>query len=79
MTVAAAWSFEGHPIHRMTEFLNGGDFLDLGRRVVGEPGIVKAEAHATNYGPGHFLTRHLDNGEDGARRAPAHGLEPEGA
>lgn len=59
----------GHPIHQVTEFINSPEFLDLGRRVTGVPGITKADAHATAYHPGHYLTRHLDYGEDRERRA----------
>lgn len=59
----------GHPIHVMTELLNSQDFLDLGREVCGIPGITKADAHATYYAPGHYLTRHLDLGDDLERRA----------
>ena len=59
----------GHPIHTVTEFVNGPDWLGLGRQVTGVPGITKADAHATAYSPSHFLTRHLDYGEDRERRA----------
>jgi len=59
----------GHPIHQVTEFINGPEFLGLGRRVTGVAGITKADAHATAYHPGHYLTRHLDYGEDHERRA----------
>lgn len=59
----------GHPIHLATEFINSVEFLDLGRTVTGVKAITKADAHATLYGPGDFLTRHLDYGEDLERRA----------
>lgn len=59
----------GHPIHMVTEFINSPEFLDLGRRVTGVSGITKADAHATAYHPGHYLTRHVDHGEDRERRA----------
>lgn len=59
----------GHPIHLVTEFLNSPEFLDLGRQVTGVSEITKADAHATLYGRGHFLTRHMDEGEDRERRA----------
>ncbi|MEQ1929720.1 MAG: 2OG-Fe(II) oxygenase family protein [Parvularculaceae bacterium] len=59
----------GHPIHQLTEFVNSAEFLDLGRAVAGIDAITKADAHATFYGPGDFLTRHLDYGEDRERRA----------
>jgi Rps23 Pro-64 3,4-dihydroxylase Tpa1-like proline 4-hydroxylase len=60
---------KGHPIHQLTEFVNSADFLGLGRAVTGIGEITKADAHATAYGPGDFLTRHLDYGEDRERRA----------
>jgi Rps23 Pro-64 3,4-dihydroxylase Tpa1-like proline 4-hydroxylase len=59
----------GHPIHLMTEFVNSPEFLGLGRTVTGVGEITKADAHATFYGPGDFLTRHLDYGDDHERRA----------
>lgn len=59
----------GHPIHQVTEFINGPEFLDLGRRIIGVSGVTKADAHATAYNPGHYLTRHLDYGDDHERRA----------
>jgi Rps23 Pro-64 3,4-dihydroxylase Tpa1-like proline 4-hydroxylase len=59
----------GHPIHLATEFINSPEFLELGRRVTGVSAVNKADAHATFYGPGDFLTRHLDEGEDKERRA----------
>lgn len=59
----------GHPIHQLTEFINSDVYLDLGRRVTGVAGINKADAQATLYAPGHFLTRHVDFGDDFERRA----------
>ncbi len=60
---------EGHSIHQATELINSPTFLDLGRMVTGVDGINKADAHACQYGPGHYLTRHVDEGEDRERRA----------
>ena len=37
--------------------------------VTGVAGVTKVDAHACRYQPGHFLTRHLDEGEDKERRA----------
>ncbi len=73
---------QGHPIHSVTEFINCPEFLDLGRRVTGVAGITKADAHATAYHPGHYLTRHLDHGDDRERRAAyvlgfSHGWQPD--
>lgn len=60
---------KGHPIHQWTEFINGPEYLGLGRAVTGISAVTKADAHATFYGPGDFLTRHLDYGDDLERRA----------
>lgn len=60
---------QGHPIHKVTELINSPTFLDLGRIVTGVDGITKADAHACQYNPGHYLTRHIDKGEDRERRA----------
>jgi SM-20-related protein len=57
----------GHPLHRLTEFLNSPAFMDFTRQVTGEP-VVKVDAQATFYRPGHFLTQHDDRGV-GERRA----------
>ena len=59
----------GHPLHALTEFINSRDFLDFGQAVIGHDNITKADAQATYYGRGHFLTRHVDEGYDKERRA----------
>ncbi|MEQ8433914.1 MAG: 2OG-Fe(II) oxygenase family protein [Oceanicaulis sp.] len=59
----------GHPLHRLTEFLNSTEFLEFGRKVIGADKITKADAQATFYNRGHFLTRHTDEGHDRERRA----------
>ncbi|MDA0963359.1 MAG: 2OG-Fe(II) oxygenase [Proteobacteria bacterium] len=59
----------GHPIHRITEFLNSREFLDFGQAVTGAPLVTKADAQATRYARGHFLTRHVDEGHDQERVA----------
>jgi SM-20-related protein len=46
---------------RVTEFLNGEDFLGLARAVTGIQEIAFADAQATLYRAGHFLTVHDDN------------------
>lgn len=56
-----AGTFPDHPLMRVYEFLNGEDFLGLARRVTGIEGIAFADAQATLYRPGHFLTAHDDN------------------
>jgi SM-20-related protein len=57
----------GHPLHELTEFLNSPAFIAFSHEVTGEP-VVKVDAQATLYGPGHFLTQHDDRGV-GERRA----------
>lgn len=59
---------QGHPIHAVTEFLNSPGFLEFGRRVIGVDKLTKADAQATLYAPGNFLTRHIDDGMDNERR-----------
>ncbi|WP_429912456.1 2OG-Fe(II) oxygenase [Glycocaulis sp.] len=59
----------GHPIHQVTEFLNSPEFLEFGRAVIGADTITKADAQATLYARGNFLTRHTDEGHDLERRA----------
>lgn len=56
-----------HPLNRLTEFLNSPDFIGFVHAVTGEP-VVKVDAQATCYRPGHFLTQHDDRGV-GERRA----------
>ncbi len=57
----------GHPLHQVTEFLNSPDFMDLAHKVTGEP-VIKVDAQASHYRPGHYLTLHDDRG-GGERRA----------
>lgn len=57
----------GHPLNALTEFLNSAPFIDFVRQVTGET-VVKVDAQATCYRPGHFLTLHDDRGV-GERRA----------
>jgi Rps23 Pro-64 3,4-dihydroxylase Tpa1-like proline 4-hydroxylase len=45
---------------RVHEFLNSPPFLGFARAVTGVPGIALADAQATRYRPGNFLTRHDD-------------------
>ena len=59
----------GHLIHQVTELINSPDFLGLGRTITGVSEVTKADAHACQYRAGHFLTRHLDIGENKERRA----------
>jgi SM-20-related protein len=64
----------GHPIHEMSEFLNGTAFLRLLRDVTGRQDILKAEASATFYRPGDFLALHDDGATDAADRVCAYTL-----
>ena len=43
------------------EFLNSAEFLMFGKEVTGRKDIEFADAQATLYGPGHFLTTHDDD------------------
>lgn len=58
----------GHPVHKLTQFLNGPEFQGFGAAIIGETGIVSTEAHATLYTRGSFLTRHIDDGLHDERR-----------
>jgi len=57
----------GHPLNTLVEFLNSPPFVDFVHGVTGET-VVKVDAQATCYRPGHFLTLHDDRGV-GERRA----------
>jgi Rps23 Pro-64 3,4-dihydroxylase Tpa1-like proline 4-hydroxylase len=59
----------GHPIHAVTDFLNSPAFVNFARRLIGCPNLTKIDAQASNYQPGHFLTRHVDEGQKLERRA----------
>lgn len=59
----------GHPIHALTQFLNSAEFLDFARALIAFPGLTKIDAQASNYQPGHYLTRHVDDGVKKERRA----------
>lgn len=54
---------------RVFEFLNSDPFLEFARRVVGAPGIAFADAQATCYRSGDFLTLHHDDIEGKRRKA----------
>ncbi len=59
----------GSRLKEAVEFLNGEPFLSFVRRVTGFDDIAFADAQATLYGPGHFLTLHNDAVEGKNRRA----------
>lgn len=61
--VPAAWKERrdfGMFLHRFFEFLNSPPMIQFARRVTGYEDIIKADAQATRYLPGHFLKRHND-------------------
>lgn len=58
----------GLKLHRVMEFLNTPAFLDLIRGITGSVEIMKANAQATRYRSGDFLTWHTD-GPNPARKA----------
>lgn len=58
----------GHPLDQLLEHLNSQPFLKLIRDVTGVHSIVKAEAQATCFDPGHFLTEHDDSHPRDPRR-----------
>lgn len=61
------WDPDGaHDI--LLEHLNTPAFLDPLRTLTGIPEIVKADAHASLFAPGHFLTSHMDEHSGHGRR-----------
>ncbi|MBA2466313.1 MAG: 2OG-Fe(II) oxygenase [Sphingomonas sp.] len=52
---------EGGPHDLLLEYINAPDFLDFIREVTGMPELIKADAQATLFAPGHFLGRHSDS------------------
>jgi SM-20-related protein len=52
---------EGGPHDLLLEHINDAPFLDLMREVTGDMRLVKADAQATLYAPGHFLGVHDDS------------------
>lgn len=48
------------PLHRFARFMSSDPVRTLLRQVTGQPAIDFADAQATAYGPGHFLTAHDD-------------------
>lgn len=47
-------------LHRLFEFINAPAFLHFARQITGMTHIVRADAQATLYAPGDFLTLHND-------------------
>jgi SM-20-related protein len=51
----------GHPLDLFLEHINDEPFLQLMRDVTGFDDLVKADAQATLFAPGNFLSRHNDS------------------
>jgi Rps23 Pro-64 3,4-dihydroxylase Tpa1-like proline 4-hydroxylase len=64
----ARWD-PGHPIHAVTQLLNSPTFVAFARQITGCAEILKTDAQASNFQPGHFLTRHIDDGLKRERKA----------
>lgn len=47
-------------LHAILDFLNSPEFIAFARWLVNDPDITHANAQATRYRAGHFLTRHQD-------------------
>lgn len=58
----------GGPLDIVLEHLNDAAMIDLVREVTGITDVFKADAQATLFGPGNFLTRHDDRDAVGGRR-----------
>ena len=61
--MVSAWKERRDPhlfLHRFFEFLNSAPMIEFARRVTGHRDIMKADAQATRYLPGHYLRRHND-------------------
>lgn len=70
---AAARTASADPLAAFAAWMSGGPTRDLLRRVVAEPGVAYADAQATAYAPGDFLTTH-DDGVAGKNRHAAYVL-----
>lgn len=57
------------PLARFQDFMGSAAVLDLMREVTGAADIATADAHASRYGPGQFLTTHDDRNPERQRRA----------
>ena len=60
-------SADSSPVARFVDFLNSPAFLEFARRLTGQPDIVRADAQATRYRPGDFLTQHDDFDKTGRK------------
>jgi SM-20-related protein len=55
------------PLARFVDFVNSSQFLEFARRLTGFADIVRADAQATRYRPGDFLTQHDDLDKTGRK------------
>ena len=67
----AAGRYRESYLMRVYEFANSSEFLDFGRQLVGAADIALADAQATCYRPGDFLTCHDDHVQCVERRPRA--------
>jgi Rps23 Pro-64 3,4-dihydroxylase Tpa1-like proline 4-hydroxylase len=58
-----------HPLRLLTDFLESAAFLEFVRTVTGNRRIAFADAQATRYRPGNFLTQHDDRVSGSFRQA----------
>ncbi len=59
----------GNFLNKVHEFLNSQEFLGFARAITGDESIEFADAQATRYDAGHFLTSHNDDVPGKNRRA----------
>ena len=69
----APYRDRGHYFSELVRFLNAPEFLGAARRITGMTEIAWADAQATLYRPGDFLTLH-DDGIGGTKRLAAYVL-----
>lgn len=63
----------GHPIHRLTEWLNG-EFSRFGAVITDQPQVAKADGQVTRYRPGDFIGQHTDDSNEPDTRLTAYTL-----
>ncbi|WP_309644786.1 2OG-Fe(II) oxygenase family protein [Phenylobacterium sp.] len=55
------------PVEAVFDFVNSEDFLSFVRTLTDDDRATNADAHASRYGPGHFLNTHHDGNADTGR------------
>lgn len=63
-----------HPIHQLTAFLMGEEFVAFGRTLTGDAGVRWADSQATLYRPGDFIGLHVDQSDAHVQRVAAYTL-----